>query len=62
LYIITMAARHVPDGGVNITAEALPQRIGVQIHVTAQDVGPSSVDTNNAENLEMARELIQSLR
>jgi CheY-like chemotaxis protein len=59
LYIITMAARYAPHGEVAIAAEALSQRKVARINVTAQQDIPPSWNVNNAENLEMARKLIE---
>lgn len=61
LHVITVAASCVPGGRVNITAEALPQRVLARLRITAwrEEASIERIGNMNHENLEMAQQLIR---
>jgi CheY-like chemotaxis protein len=58
LYIITTAVRFVPQGHVEISAEARAERSSVRVQIKSQLVNASLVDTNRGKELEFARKLL----
>ena len=59
LHIVTIAARRIPRGRVELGAEILSRRTGIHIQVVAQRAGASFVDENVGGNLGIAQKLIE---
>lgn len=57
--ILTMAARCVPQGHVNLSVRDLPRQGYVHLHIAARSAGHSPTDMDHAGDLEMARRLIR---
>jgi CheY-like chemotaxis protein len=58
LHIITTAARYAPEGRINITAQALPQKNSVEIKFEAQRAGRPPLNSQKRDYLDIAKKLI----
>jgi CheY-like chemotaxis protein len=59
LYVLTTAIHCVPDGRVDIRASARPRQVCVEVQAVAERAAPQPAGEQEAENLNMARELVQ---
>jgi CheY-like chemotaxis protein len=59
LYILTVATRCVPGGQIRIQMHSLPRRSYARIQIGALRAGPGPAQLTAAENLDVARELVQ---
>jgi CheY-like chemotaxis protein len=59
LHLVTTAARYIPGGRVELSAEVLTRRTGIRILVVAQGIVSSLVNERGGENLDIARKLVR---
>jgi CheY-like chemotaxis protein len=58
LHLVTTAARYIPGGRVELSAEVLTRRTGIRILVVAQGIVSPLVNERGGENLDIARKLV----